>query len=76
MPGTNHHFHFVTPHFEKHLNNKGRIRIDYHSAHPIATSEAAEDSHLLKTLAVGTALDVQVLRNLDGLGWPTVKYAK
>ena len=73
VPAANHHFHFVTPHFEKHLNDKGRIRIDYQSAQPVAASEAVKDSRLLKTLAVGTSLDVEVVRKLDDLKWPTVK---
>jgi len=73
VPGRNHHFYFVTPHFEKLLNDKGRVRIDYQSAQPVAASEAARDSWLLKTLAVGTSLDVEVVRKLNGLGWPTVK---
>ena len=73
VPAANNHFHFITPHFEKHLNDKGRIRIDYQSAQPVAASEAVKDSRLLKTLAVGTALDVEVVRKLDELEWPTVK---
>ena len=73
VPAADHYFHFVTPHFEKHLNDKGRIRIDYQSAQPVAASEAAMDSRLLKTLAVGTALDVEVVRKLDNLEWPTVE---
>ncbi len=73
VPPVNHHFHFVTPHFEKCLNDKGRIRIDYQSAQPVATSDALKDSWLLKTLAVGTSLDVEQVRKLDELKWPTVK---
>ncbi|MFH2218565.1 MAG: N-6 DNA methylase [Pseudomonadota bacterium] len=73
VPAADHHFHFVTPHFEKHLNDKGRLRIDYQSAQPVAATEAAKDSRLLKTLAVGTALDVEVVRKLDELEWPAVE---
>ncbi|MFH1976271.1 MAG: N-6 DNA methylase [Pseudomonadota bacterium] len=73
LPAANHHFPFVTPHFERHLNDKGRIRIDYQSAHPIAVTEIIKNAGLLKTLAVGTALDVEVVRKLDDLEWPTVK---
>jgi len=73
VPDTNHHFHFVSPLFERNLNDKGRIRIDYQSAQPVAASEVVKDSRLLKTLAVGTALDVEVVRKLDELEWPTVK---
>lgn len=73
LPAANHHFHFVTPHFEKHLNDKGRIRIDYQSAQPVAVAEVVDNSGLLKTLSVGTALDVEVIRKLDELKWPSVK---
>jgi len=73
VPAASHHFHFVTPHFERHLNDKGRLRIDYQSAQPVAASEAVKNSKLLKTLALGTALDVEVVRKLDDLKWPTVK---
>ncbi|MFH0998364.1 MAG: N-6 DNA methylase [Pseudomonadota bacterium] len=73
VPAANHHFYFVTPHFEMDLNDKGRIRIDYQSAQPVAASEAVKDSRLLKTLAVGTPLDVEVVRKLDELELPTVK---
>jgi hypothetical protein len=73
VPDANHHFHFVTPHFEKRLNDKGRLRIDYQSARPVATSEIVNNSGLLKTLAVGTTLDVDVVRKIDEMGWPSVK---
>ena len=73
VPAANHHFYFVTPHFERRLNDKGRIRIDYQSAQPVAACDVVSDSRLLKTLAVGTSLDVEVVRKLDDLEWPTVK---
>jgi hypothetical protein len=73
VPAANHHFTFVTPYFERRLNDKGRIRIDFQSAQPIALSTVIENSWLLKTLAVGTALDVEVLGKLNELDWPTVK---
>jgi hypothetical protein len=73
VPSSDHKFHFVSPYFERRLNEKGRIRIDYQSAQPVASSEIIKTPWLLKTLAVGTSLDVEVLRKLDDLGWPTVK---
>lgn len=69
----NHHFYFVTPHYEKRLNDKGRLRIDYQSAQPIAVSAVMNNPYLLKTLAGGTLLDLEVLRKIDELCWPTVK---
>ncbi len=69
----NHHFYFVTPHYEKRLNDKGRLRIDYQSAQPIAVSSVLKDSWLLKSLALGTVLDAEVFRKINGLKWPNVK---
>jgi hypothetical protein len=73
VPAANHLFYFVTPHFEKQLNDKGRLRIDYQSAQPVAVTKVVDESHLLKTLAVGTFLDVELVHKLDELKWPTVK---
>jgi hypothetical protein len=73
VPAADHHFYFVTPYFERHLNDKGRIRIDYQSAQPVAACDAIKNSLLLKTLAGGTSLDVEVVRKLDDLGWPTIE---
>jgi hypothetical protein len=73
MPAADHHFYFITPHFERHLNDKGRIRIDYQSAQPVAACDVIKDSRLLKTLAGGTALDVEVVKKLDDQIWPSVK---
>lgn len=73
IPNSNHQFHFVTPHFERRLNDKGRIRIDYQSAQPIPIDDVFAEPHLLKAIAVGTILDAEILRKLDALKWPTVK---
>jgi hypothetical protein len=72
VPAANHQFHFVTPYFEKQLNDKGRLRIDYQSAQPVAVCDAIKNSRLLKTLAMGTSLDVEVIGKLDELDWPKV----
>jgi hypothetical protein len=73
VPSAEHYFHFVTPHYEKRLNEKGRLRIDYQSAQPIAVSEVMRNSYLLKTLACGTSLDVELLKIINESCWPTVK---
>lgn len=72
VPSEDHHFHFATPHYEKRLNDKGRLRIDYQSAQPIAASAVTNTPWLLKTLAVGTVLDSEVFRKIYELNWPTV----
>lgn len=72
IPSANHQFYFVTPHYERNLNDKGRLRIDYQSAQPVSSSDVIKDSQLLKILALGTILDVEVVSKLRDLGWPTV----
>lgn len=73
VAAADHQFHFVTPYYEKNLNDKGRIRIDFQSANPIAVSKLIKDGELLKTLSIGTVLDVEVLSKLNQLELPTVK---
>jgi len=72
VPAENNHFYFVTPHYEKRLNDKGRLRIDYQSAQPIAVSAVIEDSWLLKALAIGSTLDTDMFRKLEELDFTTV----
>lgn len=67
-----HQFYFVTPHYEKRLNDKGRLRIDYQSAQPIAISAVIKDTWLLKALSVGTMLDVEVFSKLSKSNMSTV----
>lgn len=73
IPPADHRFHFVTPHFEKQLNDKGHIRIDYQSAQAVTNKDILKHPWLLKTLAVGTSLDVELVRKLKELKWPDVK---
>lgn len=73
VPSTDHHFMFVTPHSEQKLNENGRIRIDYQSAQPVAINGIANDPGILKTLSIGTSLDVEIIHKLQDLKWPTVK---
>lgn len=73
IPPENHSFYFVTPHFERHLNDKGRLRIDYQSAYPVSITKVIENPRLLKTLAIGTILDQELIEKIHRLDWPTVK---
>lgn len=73
VPDQKHHFHFITPHFEKRLNEQGRVRIDYQSSQPIANFATVNNSKLLKILAIGTILDSEVITKLNDLGWQSVR---
>jgi hypothetical protein len=59
-----HAFTFATPVRENELTRRGEFRLDYTSAHAVDVSKVRNQSWLLKTLAVGTVLDVEVMERL------------
>ena len=63
-PNANHVMRFVTSHYDKALNRRGEVRIDSKSAQTIEVESTFEEAWLWKALAIGTALDVEVIRKL------------
>lgn len=63
-PNPDHVMRFVTSHFDKVLNRRGEVRIDSKSTQTIEVGSTFEETWLWKALAVGTALDVEVIRKL------------
>jgi hypothetical protein len=70
VPRANSRFHYAAPLYEPDLNGGGRFRIDYELSHPISRANAVEHPWLLKTLSLGTWLDVQVMQMLSS---PSIK---
>ncbi|MGA7700579.1 MAG: N-6 DNA methylase [Thermoguttaceae bacterium] len=64
VPPLEHRFYFATPVLESLLNDRGLFRLDYQAAEPVVASEVVEKPWLLKTLAVGTLLDADVMDRL------------
>jgi len=64
VPKENHHFHFATPLRENRLSSRGQFRLDYQSAELVSAEAVIEKPWLLKSLAVGTSLDVDVIDSL------------
>lgn len=64
VPKNDHHFNFVTPVRENRLSRRGWFRLDYKSAQTVAAQTVIDKPWLLKTLAVGTVLDVEVMDKL------------
>ena len=64
LPKVDHTFHFVTPIRENRLSTIGQFRVDYKSAEMVGVQDVIEKPWLLKALAVGTALDVDVIERL------------
>lgn len=63
-PGPDHRFHYAAPSYERGLNDRGRFRIDYEAAQTISTARVEKQPWLLKTLSLGTWLDVEVMEEL------------
>ncbi len=64
MPGPDQRFHYAAPMYEPALNGEGRFRIDYEVAHPLCAARVENQPWLLKTLSLGTWLDVEVVETL------------
>lgn len=72
MPGPGHRFHYATPSYEPDLNSGGRFRIDYEVAHPISAARVEKQPWLLKTLSLGTWLDIEVVESLRNTSLKTL----
>ncbi|HWB01395.1 MAG TPA: N-6 DNA methylase [Verrucomicrobiales bacterium] len=72
-PKPHHRLHFISPHTDFHANSLGEMRIDAKSAQFVDVEETIEIPWLWKALAVGTALDVEVVRKLKDAGGKPLK---
>lgn len=63
-PGPDHRFYYAAPINEPDLNGRGRFRIDYEAAQPISAARVEKQPWILKTLAFGTWLDVELMETL------------
>jgi hypothetical protein len=64
VPGPDHQFHFVTPIRENRLSSRGQFRLDYQAADSLAAEAVITKPWLLKALAIGTVLDVDIIDRL------------
>ncbi|MHB1309533.1 MAG: Eco57I restriction-modification methylase domain-containing protein, partial [Limisphaerales bacterium] len=72
-PESDHRFQYATPSYEPDLNGGGRFRIDYESAQTLSFARVAKQPWILKTLSLGTWLDVEVVEELGRQDTPTLK---
>ena len=61
----NYEFHLLTPVREEHLCRRSLFRLDYQSAFSVAARSVVERGWLLKALAMGTILDVEIQDKLQ-----------
>jgi len=64
--GPDHRFYYAAPVNEPELNGHARFRIDYDAAQPLSVERIEKQPWILKTLAFGTWLDVQLMETLSG----------
>ena len=64
IPQSDSAFWFVSPQADTALNRVGELRIDAHAAHVLEIGDVLKEDWLLKTLAIGTRLDVDVVRKI------------
>jgi len=75
VPKPGHEIRFVTPHNDAALNRRGEIRIDAKSIELVSQEQTFEEPWLWKALAIGTSLDVEVVRKVvSQSGRPLKKY--
>ena len=72
VPEIGQEFKFASPDYEPDLNGRGRIRIDYEAAHQVRTENVEKFPWLLKTLSLGTQIDVDLMEQLLDLQWDTL----
>ena len=54
----------ITPYYDAHLNRRGEVRVDSESSQPLEVEMTLDDPWLWKTLAIGSSLDVDVVRKI------------
>jgi hypothetical protein len=64
-PTTDYRFYYAAPLKEPELNGQGRFRIDYEVAQPLSAARVERQPWVLKTLAFGTWMDVEIMDALS-----------
>jgi hypothetical protein len=64
VPSSGNSFYFASPLYDPALNEEGRFRIDYETAQAISATRVETQPWVLKTLALGTWLDAEVMEGI------------
>lgn len=75
LPKPDHSVRWITVHPDTALNDRGEIRVDSKSIEEVSVEQTFEEPWLWKALALGTALDIEVVRKVKQCGGvPLQKY--
>lgn len=72
VPLENDRFVLASPEWDEALNDKGRMRIDACDAEPVDLDLAIRDRFVIKALYRGTAVDVAIVRRVQGEAITTI----
>ena len=72
VPSARHQFSFLTPFRENALCRRSEFRLDYRSAQAVSVDSAIAKPWLLKSLGLGSILDVEVIDKIAARALPTV----
>ncbi|MFZ4595826.1 MAG: Eco57I restriction-modification methylase domain-containing protein, partial [Verrucomicrobiaceae bacterium] len=72
-PKPHHRLHFISPHTDLQANSLGEMRIDDKSAQLVDVEQTIEEPWLWKALALGTILDVEVVRKIKAADIKTLE---
>ncbi|OJV11830.1 MAG: hypothetical protein BGO12_08390 [Verrucomicrobia bacterium 61-8] len=67
-PKSDYKTHFISPHTDYQLNGLGEMRIDSQSSQRVEINDNLETAWIWKALAVGTALDIEVVHKIQAAG--------
>ena len=72
VPPAHHQFSFLSPVRQSALCKRAEFRFDYLSAKPVSVNSVIEKPWLLKTLALGSVLDVEIVEKIAARKLPTI----
>ena len=72
VPPTKHQFSFLTPFRDNALCQRSEFRLDYRSAQAVSVDSVTEKPWLLKSLSLGSILDVEVIDKISDREYPAV----
>jgi len=72
VPAENHRLQWISISYDHALNRRGEFRVDADSAEPVSPAAAVSEPWLWKALALGTALDIAVVRKVKAKQAPTL----
>lgn len=77
VPRPDHSLRWITVHCDRALNDRGEMRVDSKSVDQVSVEQTNEEPWLWKALAIGSALDLEVVRKVKRCGGvPLSKYWK